>query len=354
MTTKKYIFLDLNHWIRLSRVHVKGEGSKKEKQLYQLLLNSALSEEVIFPLSLVHLQEIGGSRYDRNQRLNLAKTVIAFTKENCMHPFFITSSFEASYATIKLLEEKISGSMKSFAKELLDEVIDAKKAYPYFPIGKGISVLLGATPQLVDRRTGREITEGIFYEKAHQFLKNPEKLIELASSELMRKEYNKTIVDYEKLIRRERTLSDIRKNLAKDRREDAKFTQFIYWSGISKIVLEETIKWSKLLSLDIKKAITMVLGTESEVPTRDSIYSFHKLMPSIWCYFKLERFRDRHYTRKLTPNDIFDIDSISTAIPYCDIVVCDKFYANAAREGTLDTFCGTTITHKLDDLKDLI
>ncbi len=50
--------MDLNHWIRLSRIHIKGKGDSSERNLYNLLLNSTNSEEVIFPLSIVHMQEI--------------------------------------------------------------------------------------------------------------------------------------------------------------------------------------------------------------------------------------------------------------------------------------------------------
>ncbi|MBA7585314.1 hypothetical protein ES708_27289 [subsurface metagenome] len=346
--------MDLNHWIRLSRIHIKGKGDNSEWNLYNLLLNSTNSEEVIFPLSIVHMQEIGGSRYSENARKNLAKTIIDFTKENCIQPLFATVRLEANFAVIKTLTEKLQGDKQKFARELLEEVIDAKEHYPYFPIGKGFPALLGAEPQLIDSYTGEEITDGIVYEKTQEYLTDPDKLIELASSESMRLEYNKILNDFQSIIQNEKRLTNIRKTLHKTRKEDVKFAQFFYWSGIREILVTEIQKWSKLLFIDLKEAIITVLRNEKGAPDKNSIFSFHKLMPSVWCWFKLEQFRDRHYSREITPNDIFDINALANALPYCDIVVCDKFYATATRETKLDKFGNKIVTHKMDDLIDLL
>ncbi len=354
MNSKKYIYLDLNHWIRLSRVHIKGKGDDSERKLYDLLLNLADSEEVIFPLSIVHLNEIGGSRYNMNLRKNLAKTVIDFTKLNCIQPLFVTAQYEARYAVIKVLAEKLDGIKQISAHNLLGKIMSVKNQYPYFPIGKGMRALLGHIPQLINRQTGEEITEGIIYEKTHEYFNNPDKLIELASSEYMRTQYNSMLVDFKSIIQNEKRLTKIRENLDKTRKEDVKFTQFIHWSIYREIIIEETQKWSKLLSINLEEAIIIILGNETGIPDKNSILNFYKTMPSIWCCFKFERFRDRNYSREMTDNDIFDINSLSNALPYCDIVVCDKFYATAAKEEGLDKFCQKIVAHKLDALVDLL
>lgn len=77
-------------------------------------------------------------------------------------------------------------------------------------------------------------------------------------------------------------------------------------------------------------------------------------MPSVWSWSKLQRFRDRHYSSPITANDFYDIFSLSNALPYCDIVVCDKFYANSCKTTELDTSCNTKVTYRLEDLSSLL
>ncbi len=77
-------------------------------------------------------------------------------------------------------------------------------------------------------------------------------------------------------------------------------------------------------------------------------------MPSAWCWYKLEEYRDRHYERKVKVTDIMDIRALSNAIPYCDVIVCDKFYANVAKNSKLDKLNNTIITHNLSDLLDIL
>ena len=126
----KYINLDLNHWIKLSRIHVKEKGTEVEKKLYAQLLDAVENEEVIIPLSLVLQLEISGTRYDLDARRKLAKTVVAFTKNNCIQPLHITLEYEAKYATIKILSENLEGTDKLKAKEYHDKIASVKDKYP--------------------------------------------------------------------------------------------------------------------------------------------------------------------------------------------------------------------------------
>lgn len=53
-------------------------------------------------------------------------------------------------------------------------------------------------------------------------------------------------------------------------------------------------------------------------------------------------------------NDIFDIDAISYAIPYCSIVVTDKHVAHDANRSGLSGLMNTQILHDLCDLPKAI
>lgn len=351
----KYVYLDLNHWIRLSRVHIKGKGDKLEHELYSSLLNMAKSEEVIFPLSHVHLEEISGARYDRNARINLAKTALAFTRNNFIQPISTTLVFEAKYTAIRMLSERLEGEKKVIAQTYRDYIKNRLDKYPYFPIGKGTSVLFGAVPALVDPKTNEPIENNELMGKIKKVLDDPEFLINIITSEKARKLYNLVKTDsYIPIIEHEKELSEIRKKVDRTRRKDVKMAQFFYWSGVSDIIGKQILYWSEILEIDPYYAGNIVLRNEEGEPDKKRIIQIHKSMPSAWCWFELEHYRDRHFEREVTATDIYDIKALANTFPYCDIVVCDKFYATAAKNAKLGEEYKKEITHKLAELRKLL
>jgi hypothetical protein len=56
---------------------------------------------------------------------------------------------------------------------------------------------------------------------------------------------------------------------------------------------------------------------------------------------------------KWTSNDIFDIDALSVAVAYCDVVVTDKQAADALRRGRFPERLGSQVFTKLDELADV-
>ncbi len=53
-------------------------------------------------------------------------------------------------------------------------------------------------------------------------------------------------------------------------------------------------------------------------------------------------------------NDIFDIDALSVAVAYCDLVVTDKQAANALRRGRVPERLGSQVFTNLDELADVL
>lgn len=346
----KYVYLDQNHWITLSRVHIKGKGSETEKKVYKLLLKAVEDEEVITPLSLVHQLEVSGASFDIERRRNLAKTIVTFTRSNCIQPLPVTLDYEAKYATIKILSENLVGRDKVKAQTHHDLVANVKDRYPYFPIGKGVSALLGAFPSL----TGTKSKEEYDYIMKHvlDFLNNPDTLTDLAINEFTQKMYNQLkSVDFKEIIKKEEELIKQRKLIRdKTRRKEFKFVQFLVMSEMSETIVRHILHWSERLGINYYEGIEKTLNFEEGTDYDDSKKNITYLMqniPSAWCRFNLEYYRDRHYERKIDHTDIFDIYSIANAIPYCDIVLCDKFYSNAVKSTELDVFFKTKVSHEL-------
>jgi hypothetical protein len=65
---------------------------------------------------------------------------------------------------------------------------------------------------------------------------------------------------------------------------------------------------------------------------------------------KTTRYRDA--TRRWTSNDMFDIDALTVAVPYCDIVGTDNAQAHALTATGLANRMGTTIMRSVTELSD--
>lgn len=87
---------------------------------------------------------------------------------------------------------------------------------------------------------------------------------------------------------------------------------------------------------------------------RPGLIKFGDSIPSlrIAVDMKADLFRDQQRTWKV--NDLHDIDALSLAIPYCDVVVADKAAVHSVHNAKADVRCGTKVTQNLSDLIDLL
>jgi hypothetical protein len=72
-----------------------------------------------------------------------------------------------------------------------------------------------------------------------------------------------------------------------------------------------------------------------------------------YCFNEL-RFRREIEAKPFEANDVRDIQSLSVAIPYSDVVVCENHFGNLALQSNLDEVFDTTITTGLRDLPDVV
>ena len=64
--------------------------------------------------------------------------------------------------------------------------------------------------------------------------------------------------------------------------------------------------------------------------------------------------RDAHYEKRIQGNDMFDIGFLSVAIPYCDIVVTERFWCHIANSTSLTSRYDTTMLTRLGELRAIV
>ena len=96
------------------------------------------------------------------------------------------------------------------------------------------------------------------------------------------------------------------------------------------------------------------LGLEFLEADRDRARRLVRSMPSSEISTELKRAAHRNRQTKWKSNDIIDIDAMSLAVPYCDVVVTERHRANQLRSAHFDDRMSTVILDTLQLLPDVL
>jgi len=77
-------------------------------------------------------------------------------------------------------------------------------------------------------------------------------------------------------------------------------------------------------------------------------------IPILNTYVTLRVHINKQFGRDIQPNDLFDISFLCLCIPYCDIVLCDKFFTAAIHSTHLDSNYNTFVGYKLSELEEIL
>lgn len=90
------------------------------------------------------------------------------------------------------------------------------------------------------------------------------------------------------------------------------------------------------------------------VSDRDRIQEFLKGVPSRWITRELRRVRHRNPQQPWHPHDLNDVNALSVAVPYCDVVVTERQWATHLNDLGLAEQYGTTVLHDLSGLTEVL
>ena len=79
---------------------------------------------------------------------------------------------------------------------------------------------------------------------------------------------------------------------------------------------------------------------------------FFKSVPTAYCLFELDFYRNSQQQRKIQPNDFNDIMGLAVAVPYAKVVLTEPIWQNGIKSKKLDTI-NNSLTLTSGDLPDL-
>lgn len=305
------IYLDQNKWIDLSHAyHGMPEGQKFQHVLTKI--QSAVSrKDAIFPLSFQHYFETNkGSNLE--QRRRLAKVMAEISKGICISPQERMMQWELKRSLAKLFNEPI---------------LETPSAFGYgFPCALGLSVEIPKDQfdEAREKITSFETTFNLIVEDDSDEFNAWSQEFEIT--------HNKLAGNLEKF--REKV-----KNLEKLSRKHAYVVHLA-------IALQE----------EITEALSYFNKTPQELFSigAKKLDSFWENVPTLHVEIELNVSRSEHWDRKIEPNDTTDIAFLNVAIPYCDVLVVEKYFHNLIKQKGLDKKYKTQVFRSINDLEGVL
>ncbi|MER6289151.1 hypothetical protein [Streptomyces sviceus] len=334
---QRLVYLDLNHWISLAKAATGRRTGEIYRPALTAVQEASRSGKYLFPLSLTHYMEMAGIQ-DPRQRGDIADVmedlsgfttlltnshIVRLEVEAALDRVFSTDS--PHLADLDLLGHGIGHAMGKRGGLHIRSASggtteDARAAWPDGPEA--------FDAMLTDKRRHLE----------RSMLRGP------ADSEVPELKANGWDPTVAKRGAEERAESE--RQLAARLDNDPQ-----YWNRLRDVVQ------ARYMALEIIDAITQALidrdkRIEDVITDKDSVRAFADCMPSADVYTTLVEAAHRNRQKVWESNDIFDIDALSVSVPYCDVVVTERYASHVVNAAHLPRGMKTEVFPRLKDLTE--
>jgi hypothetical protein len=314
------IYFDQMVWINFLKCQ-KGitPYSTKYNKVYQKVIETSDSNKHKYPISACHLME-SIKRADLTSRKDLLELIFKVSKFYSISPWTEIYPLEIINAVAKSLGEKPFDISKDVFGDWTDKCF-LQKMEIVFP---------------GDSSVPDEVKESF-----RAVLKDPKAIAEAlshkSSSDNLTDQDKKLAEKFEKIRQTEYTHKD------KQMRKKIAFARFF----VSELA-QELAEITSSLPLDVEKYAKDVFSNE------EKINNFVKDVPAAYVLFILNYARNTNKSRKIEPNDFYDLNALAAAIPYCDIVVTEREWANILIDNGIDKLYDTIILYEVEKLEELL
>lgn len=334
------VYLDLNHWISLAKAAVGHPDGRRHVEALEHLRRASSSGQWVFPLSATHYMEMSGIRNSRHRA-----DVAAVMEE--------LSGFASLVDRVTLTRLELEAA--------LDEMTSRPgPAYAPIPVvGQGVLQALGKVGGLLVRNAeGEDVSDEVRRtwpkgpEDFDRWRADAERQLDRASlrgprddaeaASLRADGWDPTAarLEAERRATGEREQSA---RLAADPRwrrgrlRDVVATRHVIFEIMD--MVEEALTWRGLEVSDVWTDLDASRKIVDCMPSADVCVTLltaaHRNPETVW-----------------TANDVFDIDALSVAVPYCDLVATERHATRTLVAAGVPDRLGTEVVATLDDLID--
>ena len=340
--SQKIVYLDLNHWITLSKLRISSIRSG-ERNLFDDFVDHAANNRACFPLSLHTYVELEKNT-NHEQRKRLRHAIEQISRFNVVTPLHVVSRHEV---------------------EALMNIVVGPNPSPfgfvnYLDWGVMRAAGLDGRTRVIDG-DGKDVTEEFF-----ENYPDKEFLASTLSEGLM--DLNRSVIDGpspeneaefrnegwspEKLLAPYSEMARLEEDLLKQLDEDPSYRSDP--SRLRKLVSARYVY--HLLNATLKSAFRD-RGVEKleEVfrPGTDDVCVLDR-MPSFDVFVSLMKSLHKNPKHKWKENHIHDIFALALTVPYCDIVVTDKEMTSHVKRTGVDKRMGTIVVSNVTEVSEHI
>lgn len=332
------MYLDLNHWISLAKANIGHRDGARHQDALKALRRAKASGRFVFPLSATHYMEMSTIR-DPRQRADVASVMEEL------------SDFWTLISRTVVMRLEIEAVLDDLGKP---------RPHPYLPLpllGFGVGPALGVKGglRLRDRASGDDVTQTA----RQQSPDGPEEFDRrLAEAE---RKFERAVLqgpgDEDVPTLKLDGWDPLAARRVAEERADQEREQAVRLDADSRWRrgrLRDVVS-ARYLFIELNEMLTEALGVrdlelEDVCADTESARRLVDSMPSSDVSVSLITAVHRNPQTRWTANDIFDIDALSLAVPYCDAVVTERHACHAVRAAGVPQRSRTEVLATLDEL----
>ncbi len=346
----KLVYLDLNHWIYLAKAATGHQDGARHCAALETLRRAAASSQFLFPLSGTHYMEMQGIQNPRWRR-DITDVMEELT------------GFRTLLSRAAIIQMEVEAALDDLA---------TPRPQPLYPpvtlIGDGVFHTFGPRGGLhgglrgglpIYNAEGEDVTETTRLE----FRDGPEAFDRWQAENelLLERSILRGPTDEEAPDLRARGWRpETNRRIAEERAQQEQSQQFaVVEQGRSLRGRTRDEVAARHLFFELNELVAT--GLVARGRQLDEVFTdvatarrFTDSMPSSDIAITLTTARHRNPQTRWSANDIFDIDAMSVAVPYCDIVVTEQHACHVLKTARADRRANTQLLTELNELAALI
>ncbi|MDV7991584.1 hypothetical protein [Rhodococcus sp. IEGM 1374] len=317
------IYLDQAEWVDMTKCRVGHPGGARFRDIYDLATESVKRGQVSFVLSAAHYFETQRRRRPES-RLDLGQTMAGLSNFHSITPVHALVPAEIrAYLTGSSLASLLDVFGVGF-RHAFDIDMEVPRPDP---------ALLSMVPPHVRRK----LAEKFAYQFELYVLAAPPDAGEAADRMF------ETVTQIHESAQR---FADGQTTLGRE------IDRLKVRHKLAEVVVGNEL--SNIMEPLIVECLRCGVDVEDLLRSRETILNLLENLPSRWVESELRRVRLRNPQQRWVKNDLNDVLALSIAVPYCDIVVTEKQWANHLNQLGIAERYGTVVLHDLADLTDAI
>lgn len=312
------IYLDQKGWIDLAKKEYSSAKTDEDTRFLETLHDAVDESKALFPLSIVHLDEIEKISSEA-KRQQLAALMVRLSGGYSFSPY---------------IEHIIAVEADQIISEKLGyQHIDLRQVF----LRRGLHHLVGSkTPTIVSRdgdenkKPPKEIEEkmlGLLYDPS---------VFEFMLTQALRQRQKEAIIQ----------MNENRRQLLQVKDRDLRRRTYLAQNVLALLV-------PHIIERLIDRGLPKDFFNIQEWKRKD-IDEFLTHIPTGLTFITLWMYSDLQFRKEIEVNDLADIWGLTLGIPYCDVVVTERHWVSIAKRSKLDKICNTIMLSSITDLTEIL